>query len=70
MGLKGDAIHKHGKIAGIIDVYDALTTKRSYSDARKPFEALKIMNGEMEGSFDDKYFKDFILFLGSGGEKQ
>ena len=69
-GLRGDEIHKHGKIAGIIDVYDALTTKRSYSDARKPFEALKIMNREMEGSFDDKYFKDFILFLGSGGEKQ
>ena len=69
-GLKGDAIHKYGKIAGIIDVYDALTTQRAYSDARKPFAALKIMNEEMKGSFDEKYFKDFILFLGSGGEKQ
>src|SRR3990172_3549344 len=68
-GLKDDEIHKYGKIAGIIDVYDALTTRRSYSDARKPFEALKIMNEEMKGSFDEKYFKDFILFLGSGGEK-
>ncbi|MBI5679099.1 MAG: HD domain-containing protein [Planctomycetes bacterium] len=69
-GLKGDAIHKYGRIAGIIDVYDALTTQRSYSDARKPFAALKIMNEEMKESFDEKYFKDFILFLGSGGEKQ
>lgn len=69
-GLRGDAIHKYGKIAGIIDVYDALTTKRTYSDARKPFPALKIMNDEMTGSFDEKYFKDFILFLGSGGERQ
>src|SRR3989304_1240946 len=69
-GLRGDAIHKYGKISGIIDVYDALTTRRSYSDARKPFAALKIMNDEMTGSFDDKYFKDFILFLGSGGESQ
>ena len=69
-GLRGDAIHKYGKISGIIDVYDALTTRRSYSDARKPFAALKIMNEEMKGSFDEKYFKDFILFLGSGGEKQ
>ena len=69
-GLKGDAIHKYGRIAGIIDVYDALTTKRTYSEARKPFPALKIMNDEMAGSFDEKYFKDFILFLGSGGEKQ
>lgn len=69
-GLRGDAIHKYGKIAGIIDVYDAMTTKRPYSDARKPFLALKIMNEEMIGSFDEKYFKDFILFLGSGGERQ
>ena len=69
-GLKGDAIHKYGKISGIIDVYDALTTQRSYADARKPFVALKIMNEEMKGSFDEKYFKDFILFLGSGGERQ
>ena len=69
-GLRGDAIHKYGKISGIIDVYDALTTQRSYADARKPFAALKIMNEEMKGSFDEKYFKDFILFLGSGGERQ
>jgi HD-GYP domain-containing protein (c-di-GMP phosphodiesterase class II) len=69
-GLRGDAIHKYGKIAGIIDTYDALTTKRSYADAKKPFLALKIMHDEMKGSFDEKYFKDFILFLGSGGERQ
>jgi len=69
-GLRGNAIHKYGKIAGIIDTYDALTTKRSYADAKKPFSALKIMYDEMKGSFDEKYFKDFILFLGSGGERQ
>lgn len=69
-GLRGDAIHKYGKIAGIIDTYDALTTKRSYADAKKPFSALKVMHDEMKGSFDGKYFKDFVLFLGSGGERQ
>lgn len=69
-GLRGDAIHKYGKIAGIIDTYDALTTRRSYADAKKPFSALKIMHDEMKGSFDGKLFKDFILFLGSGGERQ
>jgi len=69
-GLKGDEIHKYGKIASIIDVYDALTTRRSYADARKPFSALQIMKDEMKGSFDEKFFKDFILFLGSQGEKK
>lgn len=69
-GLKGDGIHLYGKIASIIDVYDALTTRRSYADARKPFVALQIMNNEMKGSFDVEIFKDFILFLGSQGEKK
>lgn len=62
-GLRGNAIHEYGKIAAIIDVYDALTTRRSYSDARNPFAALKIMRDEMRGSFDEELFIDFILFL-------
>lgn len=69
-GLKGAEIHKYGKIASIIDVYDALTTKRSYADARKPFSALQIMRDEMKGSFDEKFFKEFILFLGSRCEEK
>lgn len=64
-GLKGNNIHKYGKIAKVVDVYDALTTRRSYSDARKPFFALKIMKDEMEGSFDWGIFKSFVLFLRS-----
>ncbi|KKO18297.1 MAG: HD domain-containing protein [Candidatus Brocadia sp.] len=62
-GLEGNAIHRYGKIAAIIDVYDALTTKRPYCDARKPFTALKIMKDEMDGSFDKELFTEFILFL-------
>lgn len=62
-GLQGNAIHEYGKIAAIMDVYDALTTRRSYSDARNPFAALKIMRDEMRGSFDEELFIDFILFL-------
>ncbi len=70
-GLKNEEIHAYGKIAKIVDVYDAITTRRSYSDARKPFLALKIMKEEMAGSFDKNLFREFILFLGSGirGEK-
>ncbi|MBE7444473.1 MAG: HD domain-containing protein [Planctomycetia bacterium] len=68
-GLKSDDIHKFGKIASILDVYDALTTRRPYADARKPFSALKIMKDEMEGSFDSKLFTDFILFLSQQSEK-
>lgn len=62
-GLRDNAIHQYGKIAAIIDVYDALTTRRPYSDARKPFTALKIMRDEMGGSLDEKLFAEFIFFL-------
>jgi len=66
-GIKGNDIHEFGKIAKIVDVYDALTTKRSYSDARQPFNALTIMKNEMKGNFSWPYLKHFIMFLGSGG---
>ena len=69
-GLFEDSIHKYGKMATIIDVYDALTTRRPYSDARKPFPALTLMADEMKGSFDTDLLKHFISFLGTGGIKQ
>lgn len=67
MGLRGSEIHDYGKIAMIIDVYDALTTKRPYSDARKPFPALQMMKEHMKGHFDEVYFRSFVAFLGSRG---
>ena len=63
-GLKKDEIHPCGKIARIIDVYDALTAKRSYKDAARPFTALKEMKDDMLHCFDTELFKEFIRFLG------
>jgi len=63
-GLKKDEIHPCGKIARIIDVYDALTSKRSYKDALRPFASLLEMRDNMPHCFDSELFKDFIRFLG------
>jgi len=63
-GLKKGEIHTCGKISRIIDVYDALTTKRSYKDASRPFAALLEMKDNMLNCFDTDLFKDFIRFLG------
>ena len=63
-GLAKDEISTCGKIARIIDVYDALTTKRSYADAVRPFAALLEMKENMFHCFDSELFKDFIQFLG------
>ena len=63
-GLKKDEIHPCGKIARVIDVYDALTANRSYKDAARPFAALKEMKDDMLHCFDTELFKEFIRFLG------
>jgi HD-GYP domain-containing protein (c-di-GMP phosphodiesterase class II) len=63
-GLKSDEINLSGKIARIIDVYDALTTKRSYADAIRPFAALVEMKENMSNCFDKELLIAFIRFLG------
>jgi putative nucleotidyltransferase with HDIG domain len=63
-GLKKDEIHPCGKIARIIDVYDALTTKRSYADAIRPFAAFNEMKEGMFRCFDTELLKEFVRFLG------
>ena len=63
-GLQKEEIHRCGRISRIIDVYDALTTNRSYSKAMRPFAALKEMKEKMLYCFDKEMFMDFIRFSG------
>ena len=62
MGLAGDDIHLFGRITSIADVFDALTTTRSYKKRLNPFPALKIMIEEKE-KFDADILKTFIELL-------
>lgn len=64
-GLKGKDIHLFGKISRIIDVYDALTTKRTYAKEMRPFAALKEMKEKMINCFDLELLKEFVSFLGN-----
>ncbi len=45
-GLRRDHIPVLAKVCHIIDVFDALTSRRPYKPAKTPFEALRIMAGE------------------------
>ena len=58
-GLKEDQIGKMGQIISIVDVYDALVTKRSYKDAKTPAQAIEIMF-TMSNKFNREYFKGFL----------
>ncbi len=55
------------KALTLADVFDALTTDRSYAKARPPFEALRIMKEEMTGCFDIELFNRLVLVLSGAG---
>lgn len=58
-GLQGDGISKLARVVMIADVFDALTTERSYHHAVSPREALAIMQGMQPGKFDPNMFNTF-----------
>ncbi len=62
--VSGNDIHLFGRIARIVDVYDAMTSNRPYAAAKRPFAALAEMKKEMLTSFDEELLKEFICFLG------
>ncbi len=69
-GLKNNEIKLCSKIAHVIDVYDALTTDRSYAKAVRPFAALVEMKEKMSHCFDKEVFSDFIRFLGPCDQRE
>lgn len=57
--LKGEEISPLSRIVTIADVFDALTTDRSYHKAMTPQEALNTMFGMQPGKFDPNIFQSF-----------
>jgi len=53
-GLKDKQISLFPRIIAVCDVFDALTTKRSYKDAMTSFEAIGIMKNQMKGHLDPR----------------
>lgn len=56
-GLKGDEINIYSQILAITDIFDALTTKRSYKEALKSYEALEIMKNHMSNELNESLLK-------------
>lgn len=59
-GLKGDDIHAYGRICSIVDVFDALTSKRPYKEALSLYDALSIMKNQMGHHFNPEIFTEFV----------
>jgi len=64
-GLRGGEITLFGRITGIADCYDALTTNRVYKKALRPFDALNCISKESK-DYDQELLKTFVKMLGKG----
>ena len=62
-GLAGDEISQWARITTIADIFDALTTKRSYKDAMDTFIALQFMKEKMWDELDHKFFMTFVAMM-------
>jgi putative nucleotidyltransferase with HDIG domain len=62
-GLVDTEIETMGRIVAIADVFDAISTKRSYKPALSVSKTLKIMSG-MQGHFDPRLFVEFVKLMG------
>jgi putative nucleotidyltransferase with HDIG domain len=57
-------LHVFGRVSAICDVYDALTSERTYKRALSGFDALRLMRTEMASQFDQELLHTFIKVLG------
>ncbi|WP_428776359.1 HD-GYP domain-containing protein [Vibrio sp.] len=63
-GLKGEQIPLHGRMSGIVDIYDALTSDRCYKQGMSPAEAFKILLSLTPFHLDRELVYKFINCIG------
>lgn len=61
--IKGEEISKFARIIAVCDVFDALTTKRSYKNPMSTFEAIKLMKDSMREHLDMSIINSLIQML-------
>jgi putative nucleotidyltransferase with HDIG domain len=62
--LAGKEISVFARMCTIADIFDALTTRRSYKEARRSFESLQFMRAHMSDEIDMEIFKAFVELMG------
>lgn len=66
--LSGDQVSYFARIIGVCDVFDALSTKRSYKDPMSSYESLLLMKQQMVGHLDMDIVNSFIKMLHKQGK--
>ena len=67
-GIKGDEISKWARMCTIADIFDALTTRRSYKEAMNSFPGLQFMKEHMSDEIDQQFFRAFVGLMGRPGQ--
>lgn len=63
-GLQGEQISQLGQMAAIVDVYEALTSSRTYRAAMEPSHALQRIFGWSKKQFNNELVQRFIQCVG------
>lgn len=63
-GLENQSIGLYSKIVKIVDVYDAVTSKRPYQDEVSPYHALNCIYSDRNGAFDEELVQQFLKHMG------
>ena len=61
--LSEDEINPLAQIISLCDVYDALTSKRSYHEAKTPTDALQMIASRSGSCFSPKLTQQFLRFI-------
>lgn len=69
-GLTENEIDKLAKIIAVCDVFNALTTRRTYKNRMTSFDAFKIMCTQMSHHLCTETLKKFITFMGCHYKEQ
>jgi HD-GYP domain-containing protein (c-di-GMP phosphodiesterase class II) len=62
--IRGSTIPPFGRIAGIVDCYDAMTTKTSYSPALAAYDAARELNEMRDEQFSAEVVEQFLHTIG------
>jgi HD-GYP domain-containing protein (c-di-GMP phosphodiesterase class II) len=63
-GLSGNEIPIYARIAGIIDTYDAMTTRRPYAELQSTYDAMRQLNKLAGVEFPEEVVEQFVQAVG------
>ncbi|MEQ8207664.1 MAG: HD-GYP domain-containing protein [Woeseia sp.] len=62
--LKGTVIPVLGRVAGIVDCYDAMVSKRPYAETQSTFDAMRQLQMMAKGQFQKEMVDQFVQAVG------